>query len=193
MSEKLSRITKLLRPMTSHLTKRQFILQVWRKIGADLVGGIELQRINEELVKKFGPGGAESPAALARVLADEGARLKHPEVLETDTIWREQQLYSLFAPGEIDFNNLAASLESIAKLDALYRQFLAEGDDPGAEQVREFAREVKLGLQRSASPVMASEVIEWLTIWLQTPQMLGEWLDLRLKSPGFQKKFGSRP
>jgi len=130
MSEKLSRITKLLRPMTSHLTKRQFILQVWRKIGADLVGGIELQRINEELVKKFGPGGAESPAALARVLADEGARLKHPEVLETDTIWREQQLYSLFAPGEIDFNNLAASLESIAKLDALYRQFLAEGDDP---------------------------------------------------------------
>jgi len=59
--------------MTSHLTKRQFILQVWRKMGTDLVGGIELQRINEELVKKFGPGGAESPAALARVLADEGA------------------------------------------------------------------------------------------------------------------------
>ena len=158
----------------------------------DSIGSQELTKINEALVQRFGPGGAESPASLARLLADNGARLKHPEVLETDTRWREQRLDLLFAPGEIDFTTMAGSLESMQKLDDLYRQFLGEHDETGAEQVREFAKDLKSELRRSALVSHAAEVGEWLTIWLQTPQMFAEWLDLRLKSPGFKAKFGSR-
>ncbi|HET6862534.1 MAG TPA: hypothetical protein VFH91_05785 [Pyrinomonadaceae bacterium] len=176
---------------SKQLTKREVILQEWRRLKTDLVGSNELKGINEALLKVFGPGGAESPASLARLLADHGARLKHPEVLETDTRWREQRLDLLFAHGEIDFNKIASSIESISKMDDLYRQFLAEGDDAGLEQVREFAKELKFELRRSTSTALTAEVGEWLTIWLQTPQMFAEWLDLRIKSPGFQAKFGS--
>ena len=178
--------------MTRQSTKQQVILQEWGRLKTDLVGSSELTRINEVLVQIFGPGGAETPASLARLLADHGARLKHPEVLETDTRWREQRLGLLFAHGEIDFTTMASSLESISKLDDLYRQFRSEGDEAGLEQLRELAKEVKAELSRLPITSLAAEVCEWLTIWLQTPQMFVEWLDLRLKSPGFQAKFGAQ-
>src|SRR6266508_2157384 len=43
---------------------------------------------------QFGPGSEESPAAIARVLADEGAELRHPEVIELDARWREAKIES---------------------------------------------------------------------------------------------------
>ena len=173
-------------------TKDAVIIDEWRKMNTDSVGRPELLKINEALIRKFGTGGAQSPASMARLLADHGARLRHPEVLEADMFWREQRMDLLFAPGEINFTTMARSLESITKLDDLYRQFVAEGDRAGAQQLKEFARGWKTELKRPPLAPLAGEVAEWLTIWLLTPQMLAEWLDLRLKSPDFQARFGSQ-
>ena|SRR5678816_272667 len=173
-------------------TKEAVIVDEWRSLNTESVGKSELFMINAVLVRKFGTGGAQSPASIARLLADNGARLRHPEVLEADTHWREQQTDLLFAPGEIDFTTMARSLESVTKLDELYSQFLVESDRDGAQQLKQFARDWKTELKRPPLTSLAEEVAEWLTIWLQTPQMFAEWLDLRLKSPGFKTKFGSQ-
>ena len=33
------------------------------------------------------------------------------------------------------------------------------------------------------------EISEWLTVWLQSPELFSDWLDLRRRSPEYKKKF----
>src|SRR5205085_5112268 len=63
-----------------------------KRLECPRVGAGELREIQSELRKQFGAGGIQSPASIARVLADAGAELKHPEVIECDTEWRQAQL-----------------------------------------------------------------------------------------------------
>ena len=34
-----------------------------------------------------------------------------------------------------------------------------------------------------------TEIAQWLAVWLQTPSLFDDWLDLRRRSPDFRKKF----
>jgi len=36
----------------------------------------------------------------------------------------------------------------------------------------------------------AREVASWLSVWLQTPDVFADWLDLRRSAPEFLKEFG---
>jgi len=33
------------------------------------------------------------------------------------------------------------------------------------------------------------EAAQWLAVWLQSPELFSDWLDLRRRSPDFRKKF----
>jgi hypothetical protein len=33
------------------------------------------------------------------------------------------------------------------------------------------------------------EISEWLSVWLQSPELFSDWLDLRRRSPEYKKKF----
>src|SRR5438876_11546886 len=73
-------------------SKREFIVAEWHRLGEKAIGRKELRAIQRTLHKKFGDEAIESPAELARVLADEGAELRHPEVIEFDAEWREKKI-----------------------------------------------------------------------------------------------------
>src|SRR5947199_8190388 len=73
-------------------SKQEFIVAQWLRLGGKAIGRKELRKIQRALHEKFGEGGVESPAKLARVLADEGAELRHPEVIEFDAEWREKKI-----------------------------------------------------------------------------------------------------
>ena len=64
------------------MTKREFILAEWKNIAGDSVGAADLEAIQIAVQKQLRQ--ELSPAAIARILADEGVRLRHPEVLECD-------------------------------------------------------------------------------------------------------------
>ncbi len=36
---------------------------------------------------------------------------------------------------------------------------------------------------------MYAEIAEWLTLWMQSPEMFETWIDLRLSSADFRAKF----
>src|SRR5438270_7718122 len=76
----------------ARISKVELIVSTWQRLECPRVGGDELREIQSELRKQFGAGGVQSPASIARVLADEGAELKHPEVIEYDAEWRQAQL-----------------------------------------------------------------------------------------------------
>jgi hypothetical protein len=156
------------------------IVEVWEQTGREVVGAAELSLIRDALVERF--GSESSPASIARVLADHGARLGHPEILQTDSRWREQQ--HLFTPEDLAFETIDAVNAFIDKLQRLQQ----------TESLRQSVLQIKqeldlLGTRRD----VAREVAQWLTVWLQNPQIFSEWLDLRRSTAEFQELFGTFP
>ena len=72
-------------------TKRDLIIEVWERLDCETVGARELDEIIGAVHERFGAGAVESPAQVARLLADEGAELRHAEVLEADARWRARE------------------------------------------------------------------------------------------------------
>ncbi len=181
------------------ITKEQLIVDVWKRTARDSVGASELALIQQALIECFGAGAPESPASIARTLADHGARLRHREILEFDVRWREHQVFGLFTPEELNFGTLSAASEWVEKLDALHRHFELEQDATGLKHLRQLVLQIKRELELVAKSEkagdknrrLAEEVVRWLTIWLHTPQIFGDWLSLRRRSSGFSELFGS--
>ena len=156
------------------------IVEVWERTGLDVVGAGELSLINDALVQRF--GSESSPASIARVLADHGARLGHPEILQADSRWREQQ--HLFTPDDLAFDTIDAADAFIAKLQQL----------PKTQSLRQSVQQIKQELDFLATKLpIAREAAQWLTVWLQNPMIFTEWLDLRRSTAEFQELFGTFP
>ncbi len=174
-------------------TKQDLIIEIWEYLDCESVGAQELEQIQKAVSQSFGEGALESPAAIARTLADEGAVLRHPEVLNFDTQWREQNLTALISPDELNFSDLVESSKSITKLDELRRRLEREGDQVRLRRLRELALSIKGESQRLARSkivgekkrVEAREIAQWLTVWLQEPDIFEDWLSLRRRSPEF--------
>ena len=157
-----------------------FIIEVWEAMGKDVVGASELGLIEEAVVARF--GSAASPALIARVLADHGARLGHPEILQADTRWREKQ--SLFTADDLEFGDLDAAIRLINKI----QQF--ESDASRRESLRQAVRSLKAELDSfAANKPLVAEVAQWLTVWLQNPPIFAEWLALRQNTTEFRERF----
>ncbi|HJP91018.1 MAG TPA: hypothetical protein VJ875_03630 [Pyrinomonadaceae bacterium] len=166
--------------------KEQFVIETWKRIGKDVVGAAELELISRSVIEQFGT--PMSPALIARTLADEGARLGHPEILGAYLTWREG--VSLFTPDDLTFGTLDAANALIEKIERLQ-------DDPSArEHLRQSVLQIKTELELLASnrntvnKDLAEEVAQWLTVWLQNPQIFPEWLSLRRAAPDFCERFG---
>ena len=183
-------------PHWNSRTKRDLIIEVWEYLDCESVGAHELKQIQQALRQKFGEGALESPAAIARTVADEGAVLRHPEVFDCDLKWRMQNLDDLKFQEVLDFSSLSTAFESVVKLEEK-RLELQANDTRALNQLRDIVTGARKDLQlRARSKIIdlkqrgeAREVARWLTIWLQAPELFSDWLDLRRRSPEFRQKF----
>ena len=186
------------------LTKRELIVEAWDLLGRPAIGERELGDMQRSMRNQFGRGGEESPAAIARVLADEGAELLHPEVIEFDARWREAKIES---DGK-DFKGLDDLINGrplrlrkagalIKKLERLRKRAQDPGNDKAlrealntavsARQLAEsLAKDRKLDQRQR---VEQAEIAEWFKVWIQTPSLFADWLELRRRSAEFQQKF----
>ena len=170
------------------MTRRdQFIIDWWTENGNEPAGAAELDQLQQALLESFGSQGRESPAAIARTLADNGVRLKHPEVLEADVRWREHEQVSLFTSEELNFTSIDAAIVFVEKLAGL----------PQGSELRSFVLQLKVELEsvaksmriQLADRLIALEVAHWLTVWLQNPPIFADWLVLRRESAEFRERF----
>ncbi|MDX6290058.1 MAG: hypothetical protein QOH42_1857 [Blastocatellia bacterium] len=185
-------------------TKRALIIESWERLGCTMVGEVELRDIQLAVRRQLGPGVEMSPAAIARVLADQGAELRHPEVIEFDARWREakietdsRQLKGLDELLTARPLQLKKAEVLIKKLEKLRQRAETSGDQAALHQVRTvavngrqqaelLAKDRKLSQEERAEQ---AEIVEWLKLWIQTPGLFADWLELRRRSPEFQKKF----
>ncbi len=177
-------------------TRRDLIIEVWEALDCESVGARELEQIQQVIGEKLGAGAVESPAAIARVVADEGAALRHPEVFECDLKWREGRVAAPFP--NLDFSSLKNALESFGVVEIQRGKVEEMEERAGLPRLREVitaARQDSLLIARSkivaeAQRAEAKEVSEWLRVWLVAPELFHDWLELRMRSPDFRKRFG---
>jgi len=187
---------RLHQPRWNSRTRHDLIIEVWEDLDCESVGARELEQIQQALRERFGDGALESPASIARTVADEGAVLRHPEVFNYDSRWRERNLTGQSLNG-LNFSSLSEALESFSKIEDIRRELHTNGDKKGVEQLRlaiASTRKDCLLIARSkivaeSQRVQAKEVSKWLMVWLQSPELFSDWLDLRRRSPEFRKSF----
>jgi hypothetical protein len=175
------------------------MIEVWEALDCESVGRGELEQIQRVLIERFGEGATESPAAIARTLADEGAALRHPEVFECDSVWRKRTLAHPNLGTELSFSSLSEAVTSFEKLETKRRVLGNDGKELGRlRSLATKARQERLLAARSRvlsaeQREEAREISEWLAVWLRSPQMFPDWLDLRMRSAEFKRKFQTPP
>lgn len=161
---------------------------LWEECDSESAGQAELIHIQQTLLATLGV--VESPARIARTLADHQVPLRHPEVLAADARWRAEQISKRPDLREFDFETVEDAISSMKRLEALRRRFLEEGDETSLQIVVEQARELKLEFTGKRTE-LAEELVQWLAIWLQNPQIFEDWSDLRQNSPEFRQRFSA--
>lgn len=178
-------------------TKRELMIEVWEHLDCESVGAKELEAVREAVRERFGEGAVESPARVARVLADEGAELRHAEVLEMDARWRTQDPYEAAFRNVLKFSTFEEAAASIRRLDNLRKQFRRKNDREGLRRVQETVLKGKQRAQMIArnqsvnerKRAEKAEMAEWFTVWLNQPEIFEDWLALRLASKEFRTLF----
>ena len=178
------------------VTKQEFIVEAWEALDCESVGVKELEDIQRAVREKFGL--EESPAAIARMLADEGAVLRHPEVLECDAQWREEDSQEPDTIRALRTTALAGAANTMKNLQGLRGTLTQASNQSELHRLMESVRQIRQDqLLVAQSKVIdekarmeACELAEWLGVWLGSPHLFNDWLELRLNSPGFRRQFG---
>lgn len=179
-------------------TKNDLIIEVWEKLDCESIGREEIEAIETAVGDKLGASAVESPMIIARLLADEGAELRHAEILELDVQRRTESPYDAMFRNVLKFSDFRETLVSLRRLENLRKKFTHEKDREGLRLMREIAIKGKNRASMiSKNPKVAtekrdekSEIAEWFRIWLQTPEVFENWVALRQNSPDFKKRFG---
>jgi hypothetical protein len=177
------------------MSKKQFVLDYCRAQKLDRVAEGELRAIRSELERQLGPRGKTSLAYLASVLRAAGYRVEYEDRYSGPVL---PEPYAARLKGVLEFHDLGSAERSLLKLDAIYRDYHSAADAVGAKWVYAL---VKWGKQRAqslaANPrvgaekrIEKQEIARWFQVWLETPDLLADWLALRKSSDEFRALFG---
>ena len=96
-------------------------------------------------------------------------------------------------PVWLTFGTLEAASALMEKIESLRQRF--EHEELMLEHLLLEVRRIKSELELMASSEkvsskhLAEDLAQWLTVWLQNPQIFPEWLALRRATPEFQQRF----
>ena len=178
--------------------KIDLIIEVWEKLDCENVGADEIKAIEIAVADVFGKSAVDPPMTIARLLADEGAELRHSEIMGLHVERAEDRPYDAPLRNILDTSELRSTLRSIRDMENLRRKFVSEGDEEGLRLLRKKAiaeKEEKLTFSKGsrgteADRLKSAEIAEWLRLWVQSPEVFDNWITLRRKSKDFISKFG---
>ncbi|HVF47711.1 MAG TPA: hypothetical protein VNA17_09115 [Pyrinomonadaceae bacterium] len=179
-------------------TKTDLIIEVWEKLDCESVGAAEIEAISVAVDAEYGAAAVDPPMVIARLLADEGAVLRHAEIMRLHVDRASDGPYDAALRNLVQIDDLDSAASSIRKLENLRRKYKAENDRDGLRLVLDMALRAKKTAAAAAAradidageKIFNAEISAWLTVWLQTPDIFDSWLDLRRDSADYRSKFG---
>jgi hypothetical protein len=178
--------------MTESLrTKKDMILQAAREIGAQRFTPAEIDQLRRRLLAEYGDEGRTASDYIADVLKDAGLKVALTLQEEAEEQY-EEEFEDL-----LHFKTLEDAEVSIMRLDELMRKFQTHDERAAVERVLNIAR---LGKRRAEmiahnhkvearKRAEKEEIANWFRIWLETPDVFFDWLDVRKQAPDFQARF----
>lgn len=184
--------------MFASRNKTDLIIEVWEKLDCENVGAAEIEAIEEVVRDRYGQAAVDSPMRIARLLADEGAELRHSEIMELYIARVSNRPYEAAFRNVLGIGGLRSALFSIRNLEALRQKYAYDDDKEGVRLVRETALDGKRNAAETAersqidsvTRQINAEIASWFTIWLQTPEVFDNWVDLRQRTREFIDMFG---
>lgn len=181
--------------MYQSLNKTDLIFEVWEKLDCESVGAVEIIAIETAVAERFGIAAVDSPMMLARMLADEGAVLRHSEIMELYVARSEAADNQAGLRNIIDVSSFTKTLSSLRNASNLRKKLTADNDKDGLRQLRQKVideRDRLINDPLRTEKATAGEIAEWLTIWLQSPDLFENWVALRRASAAFIESYGER-
>ena len=175
------------------------MIEVWEHLDCESVGAAEIEAIETVVRDTFGQSAVDTPMVIARLLADEGAELRHSEIMQLYLERASDRPYDAVLLNILDTTDLKSTLRSIRQMENLRRKLTDDGDLVGLRLLRrlgvdEKERQVVIAGKPRLEPARreaAREIAEWLTLWIQSPEVFENWIQLRRRSEDFTRKFGS--
>lgn len=178
--------------------KTDLIIEVWEKLDCESVGAAEIESIETVVRDRFGDSAVDSPMVIARLLADEGAELRHSEIMKLYVDRASDRPYDAALTNLFDTSELSRLRTSLKNAENLRRKLLKENDNNGVRLLRQTAIDVKknasddskdkrLSEERRAA---TAEAVEWITLWLQSPELFETWVGMRVSTKEFKSRFG---
>ncbi|HKV26624.1 MAG TPA: hypothetical protein VJN93_18660 [Candidatus Acidoferrum sp.] len=175
----------------SQKSKKEFILQAAREIGASRWTLAEIDQLRRRLTADHGEAAKTSSEYIAEVLKAAGWKVLLSLQEEAEEQY-EEEFEDL-----LHFKTLEDAEVSIMRLDELMRKFREHGENAAVERVLDVAR---LGKRRAEmishnhkvepqKRAEKEEIASWFRIWLETPDAFFDWLDVRKQSPDFRNRF----
>jgi hypothetical protein len=172
-------------------TKKELILQTAREIGVQQFTLAEIDQLRRKLIAEHGEDGKTGNDYIADVLKGAGLKVALSMQEEAEDHY-EEEFEDL-----LHFKTLEDAEVSIMRLDELMLKFKAHGETAAVERVLNVAR---LGKRRAEmiarNPKVEkpkreekTEIANWFKIWLETPDVFFDWLDVRKQSAEYRAKF----
>jgi len=178
--------------------KTDLIIEVWEKLDCESVGAAEIESIETVVRDRFGDSAVDSPMVVARLLADEGAELRHSEIMKLYLDRASDRPYDAALTNLFDTSGISKLRTSLRNAENLRRKLLKEGDDNGLRILRQTAIEAKKNASEASKDKRLSdeqrasnaEAVEWITLWLQSPELFETWVKMRVSTTDFKSRFG---
>jgi hypothetical protein len=179
-------------------SKKTLILEYREAHALKNAGMPELKAIQRELRARLGDRGESTLSYVAQVLRAAGSQVDVGPSSD-DRYVGIAEPYAARLSGLLQFADFAAAETSLRDLDAAHREYVAAADYAGARLVRALALKGRLRAQSLARNARVNpekreekqEIANWFRVWLQSPDLFSDWLELRKQSEEFQRKFGS--
>jgi hypothetical protein len=176
------------------LSKKQIVLEYCRAKALERIGPEEIRALENELRARLGSNLRTSPSYIARVLREAGKDVEYYDRFATPSM---EEPYASRLHGLLQFHDFASAEASLRKLDEVYREYRMASDRIGTTLVRSLLQKGKLRAESLAANPRVSpdkraekrEIATWFRIWLETPELFFDWLELRKASEEFRRLF----
>jgi hypothetical protein len=182
--------------MAGRSSKKQLILESGANLKRQSLGPAELRRVQQDLRQHLAPAKPPSLGYIASVLKQAGLRVDYEDRF-TDPVIPER--YAGRLEGALRFDDLAAAEAALGRLHAAYADYESDSDREGATLVRKI---VLRGKERAGSLAANSrirpekrqekaEIASWFRVWLESPHLFFDWLEVRKNTEEFRQLFPS--
>jgi len=180
------------RNVSSTLSKKQIILEYCRAKTLERIGPEEIRALENELWARL--GSRTSASYIAGVLREAGKNVEYQDRFADPPM---EEPYAGRLRNLLQFHDFASAEDSLRKLDQVYREYLEASDRTGTRLVRAVLQKGKLrASSMAANPRVGpdkraekAEIATWFRIWLETPDLFFDWLELRKASEEFRRSF----